>query len=301
MIWVIGEYLMDLFPGYQRPGGAPFNFAFHLSKMGLQVRLISRVGRDHTGEKLIEYASRQGLNLSHIQIDGNHGTGRVNVTLDKRGIPDFHIVPETAYDFIDFADLLRDDTPIELVYFGTLIQRTKAGRERLDVFLSAIGKRCRLFCDLNLRPGCYSDQVILDSLKRADILKLNDGELETIRGVLGDHRKNDLFLKNLSERFHIETIAVTRGEKGSLLYHQGHFQTISADELDQKRPVTDTVGAGDAYAAVLAFGCLHGWPSSIILRKASRLASEICSVPGAIPEDDRVYIGITEPIREERP
>lgn len=300
MIWVIGEFLLDIFPKYSKPGGAPFNFAYHLTKLGLEVRLITRIGRDQAGKALIEYASGQGLNPSGIQTDEHLPTGKVNVTLDNQGVPEFQIVPESAYDSIAYDRLLPGESPVALIYFGTLIQRTGAGHRRLQDFLSSMKGRSRLFCDLNLRSGWYNDRVLTDSLEQADILKLNGEELNVIRRALGGSPSDEEFMLFLSEQFRIDTIALTRGSEGSSLYHQGRFSHISTDEFVRSGRDSDTVGAGDAYAAVLAWGTLRHWPPARILCKASELAARICSIPGAVPDDNRIYEGITGEWSEDR-
>jgi len=116
MVLVLGEILFDIFPQYRRIGGAPFNFAFHLKKLGVPVRFISCVGEDEPGQRILEFLNSHGFALEDIKIDANHPSGRVLVRLDGRGMPEFDILPDVAYDYIDHErtmSLSRDET-IEL-------------------------------------------------------------------------------------------------------------------------------------------------------------------------------------------
>ena len=138
MILAVGEILIDQFPGYQREGGAPFNFAFHLKHLGLPVRLITRIGDDANGQGLQRMLYRHGFELSDIQIDPHHKTGVVNVALDDAGIPTFQIFPDVAYDYLQLDHFSGNTVWQEssLIYYGTLIQRSKIGFKQVERLLS---------------------------------------------------------------------------------------------------------------------------------------------------------------------
>ena len=126
MILSIGEILVDIFPNYERIGGAPFNFAYHMKKFGFPTRFISRIGCDETGENINRFISESGFDKKDIQLDADHPTGRVQVQLNEKGIPDFEILKDVAYDHISFDTVINNckENPPEFVYFGSLIQRT---------------------------------------------------------------------------------------------------------------------------------------------------------------------------------
>ncbi len=289
MVLALGEYLIDQFPDSHRPGGAPFNFSFHLFKLGLKVRLISRVGTDDTGHILMKYAASHGLDTSGIQVDDIRETGQVKVTLDKQGVASYHILPNRAYDHIRYRELTEQNETIDLIYFGTLIQRSKAGFIALQQFLKKMKGKAKRLCDLNLRPGCYSRETVIESLHQTDILKLNENELDEIKAMLGINCSESALLLDLSNHFKIELIALTRGDSGSTIFTQNQASSLTRDEIPRIDSVIDTVGAGDAYAAVLAFGVLNHWTTKKMLIESSRLAAYICSVRGAVCEDDSIY------------
>ena len=282
MVIVIGEILFDHFTSYRRLGGAPFNFSYHLKRLGIPVRFISRVGDDSDGKEIISILEQYGFNTDDIQIDNSHPTGRVTVRTDPKGVPVFHIHPNVAYDHIELTNIGVSDLveTADLIYFGTLIQRTEHARETLQNFLSTTSDNVKCFCDINLRPGCYSKSTVLESFAHADILKLNDDELTIIGQITGKGPSRSGLIDYLMKKYDLEVISLTKGRTGSELFVDGEHFTVKTDRIDK---IADTVGAGDAYAAIVAFGYLRGWHLNRILSVANRFSGRLCTVRGAIP------------------
>ncbi len=288
MIIVIGEILLDCFADYERVGGAPFNFAYHLKKMGWPVRFISRIGDDADGQKIGRFLEKKGFADNAIQIDPRHPTGRVEVSLDARGIPQFTILENAAYDFIALqSENHLWTSTVDLVYFGSLAQRTARGHDQIRGFLERAEKATTIrFCDINLRPPHINAAAIAASLKHTDILKLNTDELAQVSALCNGPKGLDDAIEWLVTDFAISTVALTRGDRGSSLY--------TADRVIDSAPVrvpqiVDTVGAGDAYAAVLAAGRLNQLADPLTLEMATGFAAAICGLAGATPENDRLY------------
>jgi fructokinase len=288
MILAIGEILFDIFPEYKRIGGAPFNFAFHLKHLGLPTRFITRIGNDADGKEILKELKQFGFITDDIQVDDKHNTGKVIVKLDTKGVPEFNILPDVAYDHIAFdpsiASLLDKNT--QLLYFGSLIQRSEWGFKTLQKILSHRHQNTKCLYDVNLRPKCFTKAIIMESLKQSDVLKLNDEELETIRQMFGVEKKSGEFIEFLMIKFDIEMISLTKGEKGSCLYIKNEEYCIKPNRT---RKIVDTVGAGDAYTAILAFGYLNKWHPERMLTVATDFASRICENEGAIPSSKSVY------------
>lgn len=286
MIIVIGEILIDEFPDYERMGGAPFNFAFHLKKLGFPVRFITRVGDDHNGRRIIDRLKQSGFNPMDIQVDSRHPTGSVRVDLGPQGVPHFDICEDAAYDHLELDAGAAPGGPApELIYFGTLLQRTASGSRRVQRFLARHAGATR-FCDINLRPPHVDAHVIADSLRQADLLKLNQEELADIQRLLdGPPAAGDL-MPWLMKSFAINAVALTRGGRGSALFSRDEETSRPAVE---GTAIVDTVGAGDGYAAILAAGYLRGLAWDETIDQASRFAARICAIPGAIPDDDAFY------------
>jgi fructokinase len=287
LILVIGEMLIDIFPDYRRMGGAPFNFAFHLKKLGLPVRLISRVGDDRHGHALLCMAEKNGFDTADIQIDDRHPTGTVQVTLDEAGVPQFNICRNVAYDYLLLGpDTLAGIDDAAMIYFGSLLQRTDGGHQQVTEFLTRHGDRGARFCDINMRPPHVNPQAVAESLKHADLLKLNEDELADIRNRFSGPTDSDATLTWLMTTFDVQSVALTRGGQGSTVAWSGGIIHSPAAEVGT---IVDTVGAGDGYAAILAAGHIRGLPWDTIIQAAARFAERICQIPGALPEDDTFY------------
>jgi fructokinase len=285
---VAGELLVDVFPNYQRIGGAPFNFAYHLKNFGVPIRFISRIGRDLHGDEILAMLNRNRFSIEEIQIDPVHPTGRVQVSFDSQGNPEFAIMADAAFDHIDFRPCLPIEQPLSMVYFGSLMQRTKDGFQRLQEFLGELDPGTTCFYDINLRQGTRQPEIIHESLKKADIVKLNAEELQYLfREMLRSQDRGAAAVFSMMEQYRVEMLCLTRGSEGSELFLAGHGHfSVGAADVD---PIVDTVGAGDAYAAVLALGYLKGWHPERILFLATLFAASICRIEGAVPEDPAFY------------
>lgn len=292
MILVIGEVLIDVFPESRRIGGAPFNFAFHLIQMGFPVKFITRVGADADGKRVLSFMRRFGFDLEYVQVDETRKTGQVMVYPDQAGVPGFEIVADVAYDYIALTDAVKQvlRTPPALIYFGTLIQRTSVGRQALRDICRSRCPETRCFYDINLRPGCYSRDIVRQSLSDTDILKLNDEELDVIRGMFGLPEDTVSAVERLIRDYSLTMVALTKGARGSEFFTGTDHVNLPPSPGNN---CVDTVGAGDAFAAVLAAGYLKKRNMRQILPVAADFAGRICGISGAVPESRDFYKGLT--------
>jgi fructokinase len=288
MILVLGEILFDLFPRFRRIGGAPFNFAFHLKKLGFPVRFVSRVGADALGREVLSFLSRHLFDLNDIQIDPGHDTGTVKVTMSEKEHT-FTIIADTAWAHIAFDERLVTllHKPCDLLYFGSLIQHSEKGFQLIQRVMNQKKTGTRVFCDINLRTDSYNQAVIKASLAASDILKLNQDELKKISSkTKTDNHTADKIMDQLMQSHELELIILTLGSHGSqwvCLGKKYQCTTVAQTQL------VDTVGAGDAYAAISAAGLLKGLPIETIMGLASEFAGYICTIKGALPEDEQIY------------
>lgn len=250
----VGEILFDCYQqsGIRKLGGAPFNFAYHLNKIGFRTDFVSRVGQDPMGSEIVNYLRYRSFPSDYIQIDGEHETGNVLVTLDRNKIPDFKIVENVAYDFIEYPEGLQKE--YDLIYYGSLSQRHVISRKTVKLIVRNF-KSAKKFCDLNLRQNFYSRELITWCLENSDILKINEDELAVIASLLSFSGYPEKIVTEVAAKFRIEVISLTLGEKGSLLYRNGSFEKIDL----VKGNVVDSVGAGDSYASMVCAGILLGW------------------------------------------
>jgi fructokinase len=288
IVVVVGEILFDLINGQKHLGGAPFNFAYHLLHLGFPVRFISRIGNDANGKEILNKLKGFQFPAADIQVDPDFETGTVHVELDRLGSPRFDIAAPVAYDHIEFIE----DSHLSILnsaaclYFGSLVQRSPCGRLQIRQFLQNIPKSGGCFYDINLRPDCYTEAVIKQSLNHATILKLNTDELEICRQLFAPETKNSTFVRQLMDRFTIAQVVLTKGAHGCTLYDKNgpHESTPAVVNT-----MSDSVGAGDALAAMFCACTLNNCSPDQSLFAASHFASRICEISGAIPESPGFY------------
>lgn len=283
-ITAIGEILYDVYPDRKRLGGAPFNFIFHVWKILGKANFISSVGNDENGREILSYLNSIGFDTKLISIDKAHPTGTVKVELDENKIPHFTISPECCYDFLtlneEIINTIENNT--DILYFGTLSQRSTTSRNTIQ---SLFGKNIKYFCDLNLRHNFFNDTMIQEALRVSNVVKINYEEFQKIKKILNMEMNDELAMKNLCNKFNIDLLSITLGNEGAILYDKNNLSHYKA----RANKVIDTVGAGDAFAAILCIGYLLQMDLFSINKLANEFAAEICMIEGAVPEDDFLY------------
>ncbi|MEO1571619.1 MAG: carbohydrate kinase [Bacteroidota bacterium] len=276
---VVGEVLWDALPRGLFIGGAPFNVAAHLHTLGVDACFVSRVGDDRLGREVCRRVTQLGLAADLVQVDTGHETGFVEVDLDHDGIPSYTIVEPVAWDHIAWTDgLAAEADGASMVIFGSLAQRSPTTRATLERMLSATPTATAVF-DINLRAPFVDRAVVERSLARADIVKLNDDELVLLQAWYGLPDGMDASAEGLMERFAVDTLCVTRGAEGALLWHEGERYAHPGYQAN----VVDTVGAGDSFLAMLLTQLLAGAPGAEALDWANRLGAYVAGQPGATP------------------
>jgi fructokinase len=285
---LFGEALVDDFGARQVVGGAPFNVARHLAAFGEPQCMVTRIGNDRYGELVRAEFARFGMLATGLQCDPQWPTGSVAVETLPGGHR-FHILPDQAYDHIDpelALGAIAGTRPATL-YFGTLAQRGERSRAALGTMLAA--SRATRFLDLNLRDGQVREQCILESLRVADIVKVNDDELETLFAAYVPEEAAggmEAGCRALLATFGLEGLAVTLGARGAAYFSAAGAVLESGATVER---IADTVGAGDAFAAVFLLGRARGWALPLTLARANAFAAAICTVAGAVPADLAFY------------
>jgi fructokinase len=277
----LGEILWDMLPGGKQLGGAPANFAYQANALGGRGVPVSRVGDDELGREILGRLERLGLERNFISVDPQHPTGTVDVRLDTQGVPQYLIHENVAWDCLENLPGSLELAPLaDVVCFGSLAQRSAASRAAITDFLRAARSGCLRIFDINLRQKYFSREVIDDSLRISEVLKLNDGELPTLAEVLKLPVTESDAIAALMSRYSLRLVALTRGGAGStLIAADGAVSTHYGFPVD----VADTVGAGDAFTAALALGLIAGWSLHQINDHANQVASFVCSQAGAMP------------------
>jgi fructokinase len=254
----IGEVLWDLLPSGAKLGGAPANFACHSHALGASARVVTRVGHDELGQKIRLRFEAQGIADGTVQVDDEAPTGTVTVALSENGIPNYIIHENVAWDRLQVTSpALAAIREADAICFGSLAQRSEPSRTSIQRLVSAAPAEALRVFDVNLRQKYFSGEVIEQSLRLANVLKLNDGELPVLAKVFG----------------------LTGGPAGSLLFQNGQWSDCPSVPVE----IVDTVGAGDAFTAAMVMGLLRKMELEEINWLADEVARYVCSCAGATP------------------
>lgn len=274
-ILCFGEVLWDAFGEEKKAGGAPMNVARHLVQQHMEVSFVSRVGTDASGEELLKFLKQNGLYSELIQSDAQLPTCEVTVQLDEHNQATYIIPQPVSWDNIQPGEaLLQAANNASAVVYGSLACRTAATRDTLFRLLDHT-PALKLF-DVNLRPPHYTVATIDSLAKHADVVKMNDEEIDVLMG--GEKSLHDK-IEAFHGKYHTQTICVTRGGNGAVIWHEDRFY----EHPGFKVKVGDSVGAGDSFLATFIAGLLNGRPMEQILIKACAIGAFVASKRGANP------------------
>jgi len=274
-----GEVLWDVFPDHEKIGGAPLNVALRLKSFKNEVAIISSVGKDNLGEKLIDYLNENSLETKFIQIDEMLQTGKVSVTLDSNGSASYEIKQPVAWDTIQLNNkLIELVTKSNVFVFGSLVCRNIVSKQTLFELLKVAN--FKVF-DVNLREPFYTFQLLNELMQKADFIKFNDEELELICHELNSgYATIEENMSFISEKFKASHICVTRGSKGAVLLVNEQFYFNEGYKIKVK----DTVGAGDSFLASLIHKLMDNCEPQDSLNYACAVGSLVASSKGANPK-----------------
>lgn len=275
-----GEILWDILPDKSLPGGAPMNVAYHLKKLGSNPALITKVGKDIHGEKLVELLSESGLTTKYVQVDGRHSTGLVHAWIKEQNEMVYDIVQPVAWDFIQWENQIQELVK-ESKYFvyGSLTSRSQVSRDTLYQLLDIANTRV---LDINLRPPHFNRSLVEYLMAKTNILKMNNAELELIAGWYSQFQQPEDRMKLLQDRFRIETVVVTMGEEGAMLLDKDAVYRHPGYHVQ----VADTIGSGDAFLAAFINQTIKGTSGQQALSFACGAGAFIASQTGACPQYD---------------
>lgn len=277
----MGEALWDVLPEGKKIGGAPANFAYHVSQFGLPSCVVSAVGKDPLGDEIIENFNAKGLKHSIETVP--YPTGTVQVEIDQAGVPQYEIKENVAWDNIPYTAVLeRLAEKTVAVCFGSLAQRNIVSRNTINRFLDAIPEENNplIVFDVNLRQGFYNKEILCNSMKRCNILKINDEELVTVSRLFG-YPGIDLQDKCwiLLGKYNLKMLILTCGINGSYVFTPGNVSFQPTPKVE----VADTVGAGDSFTATFIASIIKGVPVNDAHRKAVDVSAYVCTCNGAMP------------------
>lgn len=277
----MGEALWDVLPEGKKIGGAPANFAYHVSQFGLPSCVVSAVGDDALGKEIIENFTSKGLNQLIAEVP--YPTGTVQVEIDPAGVPQYEIKENVAWDNIPYTahlEMLAEKT--KAVCFGSLAQRNVVSRNTINLFLDAMPQNedTLVVFDVNLRQGFYNKEILCNSMKRCNILKINDEELVTVSRMFG-YPGIDLQDKCwiLLGKYNLKMLILTCGINGSYVFTPGNVSFQPTPKVE----VADTVGAGDSFTAAFIASILKGKSVQEAHSTAVQTSAFVCTKKGAMP------------------
>ena len=283
----LGEALWDVLPDGRKLGGAPANFAYHAGQFGLNAIAVSALGEDKLADETIAQLEEKGLHYCMPRVP--YPTGTVQVELDDEGVPTYDIKENVAWDNIPFTPELQaiaENT--RAVCWGSLAQRNVVSRQTIYKFLDATPKDCMKIFDINLRQTFYTKEVICESMKRCNVMKINDEELIVIGrmfGYPGLDIENKCWL--ILGKYDLDMLVLTCGVNGSYVFTPGRVSF-------QKTPVvevTDTVGAGDSFTGSFCASILEGKSVAEAHKLAVEVSAFVCTQSGAMP-DVKAYFNL---------
>lgn len=273
----VGEFLWDITPTGKRAGGAPVNFAYHASCDEVEGWAVSAVGKDGLGRELLTVAKEKGIRLLVAEVD--RPTGTVDVILNN-GQPDFRIHENVAWDYIPLTDeLLKKASSASAITFGTLAQRSPVSRATTQALLKAASESAWKVYDINLRQKFWSKELIEESLQLANVFKINDDEMDLLKGLFGfgDMGYDDVAARFIQD-YGLRMLVLTAGSKFSSIYTpEGKVSEIQTPKVE----VNDTIGAGDSFTGTLISGLLRGKSIPEAHADAVETAAYVCTQSGA--------------------
>ena len=277
----MGEALWDILPEGKKIGGAPANFAYHVSQFGLPSCVVSAVGNDSLGKEIVDNLTSKGLN-HHIN-EVPYPTGTVQVEIDQAGIPQYDIKENVAWDNIPYTASLRELAQNTRAFcFGSLAQRNVVSRETIQSYLDAMPQTddTLVVFDVNLRQGFYSKEILCTSMQRCNILKINDEELVTVSrmfGYPGIGLQDKCWI--LLGKYNLRMLILTCGINGSYVFTPGRVSFQPTPSVE----VADTVGAGDSFTAAFIASLLRGKSVAEAHKVAVETSAFVCTKNGAMP------------------
>ncbi|WP_419788952.1 carbohydrate kinase family protein [Mucilaginibacter sp. FT3.2] len=274
-----GEILWDILPDGPQPGGALLNVAYHLNKLGVPTSLVSKVGNDIDGRKLENLMSDWGIPKHLLQTDAEHPTSQVIAKMNNGNEVSYEIVFPVAWDFIgDSESIMKQLKPSTYLVYGSLASRNNVSRNTLFQLLES--NAIKVF-DINLRPPFMNRDLLDDLLRKADIVKFNQAELEMVQGLFrGSFGKESEQVKFIQQHFSIPEIIVTKGEFGASYYKDDKAYHVAGREVK----VTDTIGSGDSFLAAFIANHYRGEEPGSLLKNAIAMGGFIATKKGGCPE-----------------
>jgi len=275
----IGEILWDVFPDRKILGGAPANFAYHVTQFGYDGYALSAIGKDLSGNEILENLAEKKMNYLLERTD--YPTGTVQVTLDQAGVPHYEICENVAWDFIPLTPQMKALAKVtKAVTFGSLAQRNEVSKKTINDFLDLLPDDAFRIFDINLRQNYFTKELIHQSLLKCNILKINDEEVQAVAGLFDwKYFSEEEICHKLKTDYSLEIVVLTKGTAGSFVFARMETSFLDTPKVN----VADTVGAGDSFTAAFVAALLYGSSIQEAHQLAVEVSAYVCTQHGAMP------------------
>ncbi|GHV21070.1 fructokinase [Clostridia bacterium] len=279
----LGEILWDMLPTGKVLGGAPANFAYHASQFGYEGIAVSAIGKDTLGTEILDNLTGKKMKTLLEAVD--YPTGTVAVTLDEKGVPQYEICEGAAWDNIPFTAQTEELAKrCVAVCFGSLAQRSIVSRLTIHKFLEYVPADALKIFDINLRQHFYSKEIIVESLKNCNILKINDDEVKIVAELFGIEGEEDAVCKKILKEYGLQMVIETKGAVGSYVFTANETSYVPTPKVQ----VTDTIGAGDSFTGAFVASLLDGKSIPEAHAKAVEISAWVCTQQGAMPAYENI-------------
>ena len=277
-ITCFGEVLMDVFPTHKKIGGAPLNVAVRLQSFGNTIAIISSVGADKKGNKIVDFIQKNNLNSEGLQVDEQLKTGNVKVSLNSKGSASYDIKFPRAWDQIQLTEKAKNITKeADAFVFGSLVARNDVSRNTLYELLKIANYK---IFDVNLRPPYYTIEILSYLMNQANFIKFNDDEIfEIAKDLNFESTSLEENIQFIAATTQTKSICVTKGKHGAILYYHDAFYYNKGYHIK----VVDTVGAGDSFLASLITKLLKKESPQKALDFACAVGALVAGSEGANP------------------
>lgn len=244
-------------------GGKGANQAVMAAKLGAEVTLVAKVGRDTFGENMVQNFRSQGIDTRRVLSTPDAFTGVAPIAVDPEG-HNAIIVVTGANDLL---------TPQEVQTWRADIGACKVVvcqlESPLETTLAAlrIAREQGVFTILNPAPG--RAQLAEEFYRLSDIFCPNETEAEMLSGLPATTLDQATAAGRLFLQRGARNVIVTLGERGSLLVTGSGASYVPAERVT----AVDTTGAGDAFVGSLAYFVAEGKPLEDAVRRANRIAA----------------------------
>jgi fructokinase len=272
-----GETLWDILPSSTLPGGAPMNVAIHFKYNGFSPLFISRIGEDTLGKALLKVLKDKEIITDYIQLDPIHPTGVVIADIDNKKEVTYQIQHEVAWDYITYDEKTTlAVAQSDLFIYGSLASRSKTTQQTLLDYIPFA--KLKVF-DVNLRPPHYTPKLVQQLMQHADIVKMNYRELIEMMSWFGKIAPEKEAMAYLKQRFNINMLLVSRGDKGAILLNEEAYVEHGGFQVE----VEDTIGSGDAFLAAFLSKIIQQVPVQEALEFACATGACVATKSGALP------------------